>query len=86
MGIPALIALLALLAGAGFLCIQVWKKAPRAWMKMTALGLAAGQLAHLIFGIFDSIPLGAKPGIFFWLSLALITALHNHVSFDQEKK
>jgi O-antigen ligase len=86
MGIPALIALLALLAGAGALCVQIWKKAPAMWMKMTALGLAAGQLSHLVFGIFDSIPLGAKPGIFFWLSLALITALHNYVSIQPEKK
>jgi O-antigen ligase len=86
MGIPALIALISLLTGAGLLCIQIWKKADQSWVKMTALGLGAGQFAHLIFGAYDSIPLGAKPGIFFWLSLALITALHNSVESDPEKK
>ena len=47
------------------------------WLRAAVVGLGAGQLAHFIFGMGDSIPLGAKPGIFFWVSLALIAAMFN---------
>lgn len=77
LGIPALIAYLAILVGAGYMCLEVWRKAPVGWVKATALGLGTGQLAHFIFGFGDSIPLGAKPGVFFWVSLALIAAMYN---------
>lgn len=78
MGIPALIALLAILIGMGIMCVQVWKKSTVRWMRMTVLGLGYGQSAHLIFGMTDSISLGAKVGIFFWLSLGLISAMYNY--------
>jgi putative inorganic carbon (HCO3(-)) transporter len=77
LGIPGLVAYLAILIGAGYMCASVWMKTKAGWMKMTVLGLGAGQLAHFIFGIGDSIPLGAKAGIIFWMSLALITAIFN---------
>jgi O-antigen ligase len=79
MGIPALIAYLALLMSAGYMCFKVIRLAKIPWMKAAARGLAAGQLAHVLFGLGDSIPLGAKPGLFFWFSLALITALYNEI-------
>ena len=72
-------AYLAILIGAGFMCFDIWRKSNIGWMRMTALGLGCGQLAHLIFGMADSIPLGAKVGIFFWFSLALITAMYNYM-------
>ena len=78
LGLPALLAYLSLLVVAGYLCIKVWR-ASSGWMKTAALGLGCGQLAHLLFGLIDSIPLGAKVGIFFWVSLSLIAALfHVH--------
>jgi O-antigen ligase len=77
LGIPALIAYLAILIGAGFMSYQIWHKSHVSWMKMTALGLGCGQLAQFIFGMGDSIPLGSKVGIFFWFSLALIAAMYN---------
>jgi hypothetical protein len=43
------------------------------------LGLGGGLFAHLIFGLFDAISLGAKPGIFFWMLLGLITGLYNNL-------
>lgn len=79
LGIPGLIAYLAILIGAGFMCFKIWRKSNIGWMKMTALGLGCGQLAHLIFGMGDSIPLGAKVGIFFWFSLGLIAAMYNYM-------
>jgi putative inorganic carbon (HCO3(-)) transporter len=84
LGIPALVAYLAILIGAGFMCYQIWRKSHVSWMKMTALGLGCGQLAQFIFGMADSIPLGAKVGIFFWFSLALIAAMHNYMVKGEE--
>jgi len=83
LGIPALIAYLALLVGVFFICRQVWKKSRKGWMKISALGLGCGQLAFLVFGVMDCIPLGAKIGILFWFSIGLITALYNFVRRSQ---
>jgi putative inorganic carbon (HCO3(-)) transporter len=78
LGIPGLIAYLVILIASGFMCIKVWQKSGADWMRLAAAGLGCGQLAHLIFGMTDSIPLGAKPGFIFWVSLALIAALYSH--------
>lgn len=79
LGIPGLIAYLGILIGAGYMCIEIWRKSNKGWIGMVALGLGCGQLAHFIFGMADSIPLGAKVGIFFWFSLALIAAMYNYM-------
>lgn len=79
LGIPGLIAYLAILIGAGFMCIKIISESSTRWMRIIALGLGCGQLAHFIFGITDSIPLGAKVGIFFWFSLGLIAAMYNYM-------
>jgi len=78
LGIPALVAYLAILLGAGFMCVEVWRKGKDEFMRMSVLGLGVGQLAHFIFGLGDSIPLGAKTNFIFWVSLALITSIYNY--------
>jgi len=84
LGIPALLAYMAILFGTLTMCFRVWKEAEYNWMKNAVLGLGCGQLALFVFGILDVIPLGSKVGIFFWISLALISSLYNHtVCFDQ---
>ena len=40
------------------------------------LGLGGGLLAHAIYGIADTVALGAKPGILFWMLLGLIAGLY----------
>jgi len=80
LGIPGLVAYLAMLIGAAWMCVEVSKRAKMAWMRAAARGLGTGQLALLIFGMGDAIPLGAKTGAFFWVSLALITAIYKHVA------
>ena len=60
------------------MCVEVWRKGKDEFMRMSVLGLGAGQFAHVIFGLGDSIPLGAKVGFVFWVSLALITAIYNY--------
>ncbi len=78
-GLPGLVAYLALLAGAGLMVRDIKRRAAAPWMRRAARGLACGQAALFFFGFTDSIPLGAKVGILFWLSLSLIAALHNFV-------
>jgi len=46
-------------------------------MRMAVFGLGWGQVAHLIFGIGDSVPLGSRPGILFWVSVGMIAAIYN---------
>ncbi|MCX7973236.1 MAG: O-antigen ligase family protein, partial [Candidatus Aminicenantes bacterium] len=77
MGLPALLAYLAMLFIAGYMSYKIYREVTDGWVKAAALGLSAGQMAHFFYGLTDSIPFGAKPGIFFWISLALINALYN---------
>ena len=77
LGVPGLVAYMAILIGAGYMCVKVWKKAQDDWMRMAVFGLGWGQVAHLIFGIGDSVPLGSRPGILFWVSVGMIAAIYN---------
>jgi len=45
-------------------------------VKTLVLGLGGGLFGHIIFGMMDAITLGAKPGIFYWMLLGLITGLY----------
>ena len=47
-----------------------------ALIRHLVLGLGGGLFAHMVFGMADAITLGAKPGIFFWYLLGLITGLY----------
>lgn len=40
------------------------------------LGIAAGLLAHQIFGLTDAFMLGTKPGIVMWILMGIITGLY----------
>ncbi len=48
----------------------------RGIQRVMGLGLGGGLFGHLIFGMTDAITLGAKPGIFYWMLLGLITGLY----------
>lgn len=85
LGIPALIGYLAILLLMGYMCVQVWEKSAAAWMRMAALGLGWGQLAFIFFGLTDAIPPGAKVGIIFWISLALISVLYQVNRWNTEQ-
>lgn len=78
LGIPGLLAYLALVTGSLYMCVKVFQNSGILWMKSAALGLGCGQIAHFLFGFIDAIPLGAKVGIFFWISLSMITALYKY--------
>ncbi len=50
--------------------------APRDFYWVISLGLLSGFLAHFFYGVTDAISLGAKPGVVFWIMLALITVIY----------
>jgi len=87
LGIPGLIAFLALYIGAFWMLLAVWKAtrdSAGTWSspagsgfltKALVLGLGGGLLAHMVFSLTDATALGAKPGILFWMLLGLICGL-----------
>jgi putative inorganic carbon (HCO3(-)) transporter len=85
LGIPALAAFLAILLSVGYMCVKVWNKSADPWIRLAVLGLGWGQLAHFFFCLTDAIPPGAKVGILFWISLALITSVYQLNLRDREK-
>jgi putative inorganic carbon (HCO3(-)) transporter len=85
LGIPGLIAFLALYIGAFWMLADVWRATRHPplntgnWSLVTrslAIGLGGGLLAHLLYGLTDAVALGAKPGVLFWMLLGLIAGLY----------
>jgi putative inorganic carbon (HCO3(-)) transporter len=76
LGIPGLVAYLAIWIGTATLLVLVYRGAANRAHRVIAGGLGAGLTAHFVFGMTDAIPLGAKVGMLFWLTLALSTGLH----------
>jgi putative inorganic carbon (HCO3(-)) transporter len=95
LGIPGLIAFIALYIGAFWMLTDIWKttRPPHLitdhyslfsvpcslFTRSLALGLAGGLLAHLLYGLTDAVALGAKPGVLFWMLLGLIVGLRRQV-------
>jgi putative inorganic carbon (HCO3(-)) transporter len=72
-GIPGLIAYLALLGGAA---VAAWRAAwANARLRPLALGLLGGMVALHAYGLIDALAPGSKPGVAFWFALGLIAAL-----------
>jgi putative inorganic carbon (HCO3(-)) transporter len=73
-GLPGLIAYLALLLVATALCWRLYRHGGKVEASL-AVGLWASLAATHLFGLTDAIALGAKVGVFLWWNLALIGAL-----------
>jgi putative inorganic carbon (HCO3(-)) transporter len=76
LGLPGLIAYLALWFGAAALLVRAYRTRVDASGRWVIGGIAAGMIAYFVFGTADAIALGAKVGIFFWAALALIVSVH----------
>lgn len=74
LGLPGLVAYLALWIGAAVLLWQSWQRAPDPLLRTVSAGIAASLLAYFVYGLFDAVALGARPGFLFWLLLALAAA------------
>jgi putative inorganic carbon (HCO3(-)) transporter len=85
LGVPGLIAYLAMLFGYGRALLGVGQPsrgapsddrsagnaASRLWQRGLAHGLLFGVIGQMLFGLTDAIALGQKPGLLFWLAIGL---------------
>ncbi len=76
LGIPGMIAYMALWLGLALLLWQSWRQAQTSWLKVLSLGFAGCLTAYFVYGLLDTIALGARPGFVFWGMVGLIAALH----------
>jgi len=81
LGIPGLIAYLAILMGSLVVLYRIWQMpyALPAYPEITrglVLGLGGGLIAHSVYGLLDAVAPGAKPGILWWWLLGLIASLY----------
>ena len=75
LGIPGLIAFVALLVLFFLRWGQVLRRPLDKRLQILNVGLGAAMVSYLVFNLTDAITLGAKPGILFWALLALTLAL-----------
>jgi putative inorganic carbon (HCO3(-)) transporter len=74
-GLPGLIAYLALVWLAGVVAWQAVRQGPSPLVRAVALGLISGMIGLHIYGITDALPLGSELSIAFWLVLGLLATL-----------
>ena len=91
LGVPGLIAFVALYFGAVMMLGAVWTRARVLmpdifFIRAVVLGLGAALLAHLVYGMTDAVTLGAKPGFMFWLLLGLIAGLYDQAQSGRLQK
>lgn len=76
LGIPGLIAYLGIWFTVAALLVTVYRRAAAPAGRVLASGLGAGLVAHFMFSMTDAIPLGAKVGVLFWVTLALAVSIY----------
>lgn len=75
-GIPGFVAYVALWAALVWIFCRTNERASHRSTRRIVLGIAAGLLAHQLFGLTDAFLLGTKPGIVMWLLMAIVTGLY----------
>jgi putative inorganic carbon (HCO3(-)) transporter len=75
LGIPGLVAYLATWPLTAWLVIAAYRRT-QGWLRALAVGCGGALVAYFVYGITDTVALGAKPGAMFWYLLGLIVALH----------
>lgn len=70
-GIPGLVAYVALLTGFVVCAVRAYRAATDAGVRALIAGLGFGMLAHQVFGLTDAFILGTKPGVLMWIYFAL---------------
>jgi putative inorganic carbon (hco3(-)) transporter len=76
LGVPGIVVFSAVWLIAGAMLWRVYRGAVKPAHRHLAGALAAGLIANFGFGLTDALPLGAKVGVVFWLTLGLAAALH----------
>lgn len=85
LGLPALILFSSLIGSFFAMAFYNWKHSG-SLRRVVSLGLAAGMLSFLIFGLMDAFTLGKNLGIFFWIYLGLMAAIHSLNFTDKKQK
>jgi putative inorganic carbon (HCO3(-)) transporter len=78
LGIPGLVAYLALLGIALAVCWQVAVEGDR-WERAMALGLACSLIALHAYGMTDALALGSKPAVAFWFALGIVGGMEKRI-------
>lgn len=79
LGLPGLVTYLALWLGVVGMLRQVWRVTAARWSRWLVLAFTVALLAYFIFGLTDTVALGAKTGFLFWFLLGLIAAFHRTI-------
>jgi putative inorganic carbon (HCO3(-)) transporter len=82
LGLPGLVAYLAIWLSAGAMLWQSWRLRQSRWQGALVIGLAGALVGYFVYGTSDAVALGARPGFIFWLMLGLIAGAHrwlNHI-------
>lgn len=77
LGIPGLIAYLAIWLGSVVMLWRGWVDGRDQGDRVLVIGLAGSLTAGWFFGMLDAIALGARPGFVWWLLLAMVIAVFN---------
>jgi putative inorganic carbon (HCO3(-)) transporter len=80
LGLPGLIAYLALWMGAATMAYQALYRATDGGMRIIILGLSGGMVAHFVYGLTDTNALGSKPGLLLWLTFGLVCGIYQMAS------
>jgi putative inorganic carbon (HCO3(-)) transporter len=86
LGIPGLVAYLAIWMLLAVILARSYRRAGGREWRAVAGGLGAGFIAHFTFGMTDTVALGAKAGVVFWLALALAVSLSRVVCPPEEDR
>jgi uncharacterized protein (TIRG00374 family) len=90
LGMPGLLAYLGLLGAFGIsIGRAIATPSPTGGDELTralSIGLAAGMLAHHVFGLTDAFMLGTKPGVVMWAFFAFAAVLDGRRTTDDERR
>ena len=75
-GIPGLVAYVALLTGFVVCAVKTYGSVRDAPVRALVAGLSFGMLAHQVFGLTDAFILGTKPGLLMWVYFALAAVVY----------
>ncbi len=75
LGIAGMVVYVAMWAAVARMLAMVGRWSGDPLKRLVAMGLGAGLLAQLVYQTTDAIPLGAKVGIFWWITLGLVVSM-----------
>jgi putative inorganic carbon (HCO3(-)) transporter len=76
LGLPGLIAYLALWFALAAAAWRAWRQTSSLWLRALVTGLAASLLAYFVYGMLDAVALGARPGFIFWILVGLAVSVY----------